>query len=79
MFRIDAATGVLSFVAASDFEHPADSGHDNGYAVTVRVFDGSAFDEQALTIAVTTLATRRPPRRSPNAGRRQLRGALRQR
>ena len=56
LFRIDAASGVLSFVAAPDFEHPADSDHDNSYAVTVRASDGGAFDDQALTIAVTDVS-----------------------
>ena len=56
LFRIDAASGVLSFVTAPDFEHPADHDHDNSYAVTVRVSDGSASDDQALTIAVTDVS-----------------------
>ena len=52
--------GVLSFVTAPDFEHPADSDHDNSYAVTVRAFDGSAFDDQALTIAVMDVSDAPP-------------------
>ena len=60
LFRIDAATGVLSFAAAPDFEHPADSDHDNSYVVTLRASDGSLFDEQTLTVTVTD-ATEAPP------------------
>jgi hypothetical protein len=59
LFHIDAG-GVLSFVAAPDFEHPADHDHDNGYLVTVRAFDGSAFDDQDFTIVVTDVSEAPP-------------------
>ncbi|NIJ19346.1 Ca2+-binding RTX toxin-like protein [Sphingomonas naasensis] len=51
-FAINAATGVLSFVANPDFEAPADSGGDNVYNVIVRASDGSLVDTQTLTITV---------------------------
>ena len=41
-FQIDAATGVLSFTTAPDFEAPADANGDNVYEVVVSVSDGSS-------------------------------------
>lgn len=40
-FQLDSATGQLSFVASPDFEVPADSDGDNGYAVEIRAEDGA--------------------------------------
>jgi hypothetical protein len=59
-FQIDGATGALSFVAAPDFEMPADADHDNSYQVVVRASDGSLFDDQALTVTVTDVAEQAP-------------------
>ena len=42
--------GVLTFASAPDFENPTDTGADNGYAVTVRVSDGTATADLALTV-----------------------------
>ncbi len=50
-FAINSATGALSFVAAPNFEAPADSNGDNLYYVLVKVVDGVFSDTQ--TIAVT--------------------------
>src|SRR5262249_10252140 len=53
-FTIDAATGVLRFGSAPDYEAPADAGADNIYDVTVSVSDGIApAVTQELAIAVT--------------------------
>ena len=49
-FAIDAATGALSFVAAPDFEAPADADADNLYEVVVRASDGTLSDTQALSV-----------------------------
>ena len=54
-FTINATTGVLSFVAAPDFEAPVDNGINNVYNITVRAFDGSILDTQDLTITVTNV------------------------
>jgi hypothetical protein len=54
-FSINGSTGVLSFVAAPDFETPADAGADNVYLVTVQASDGSLLDTQALSITVTAV------------------------
>ena len=52
-FQINTSSGALSFVAAPDFEAPSDSDHNNSYIVQVRASDGSLFDDQTMTIAVT--------------------------
>ncbi|QDS88367.1 Cadherin domain protein [Rosistilla ulvae] len=52
-FTIDANTGVLSFVAAPDFENPTDSDGDNGYSVQVAATDtGGASDVIAILVTV---------------------------
>ncbi|MBA2961432.1 MULTISPECIES: peroxidase family protein [Ramlibacter] len=51
-FQIDQLSGLLSFVAAPNFEVATDLDNDNVYDVIVRVSDGSLFDEQALAIEV---------------------------
>ncbi|MGL5838242.1 MAG: cadherin domain-containing protein [Sphingorhabdus sp.] len=53
LFTIDAATGVLSFVSAPNFEAPADASADNVYDVLVSASDGSLIDTQALAVTVT--------------------------
>lgn len=52
-FQIDINTGVLTFLAAPDFESPADANGDNAYQITVVASDGTRTDSQALTISVT--------------------------
>ena len=52
-FTINASTGVLSFLAAPDFETAGDVGGDNVYGVTVEVSDGTLVDTQAITVTVT--------------------------
>ncbi len=52
-FVIDAATGVLRFVQAVDFEQPADVGRDNVYEVVVRASDGTNNADQAIRVSVT--------------------------
>ena len=54
-FSINSATGVLSFIAAPDYETPGDVGGDNVYDVTVQVSDGTFTDSQALAITVTNV------------------------
>ena len=53
LFTIDATTGALSFVAAPNFEAPADADGNNVYDVIVRVSDGSLIDTQAIAVTVT--------------------------
>ncbi len=53
LFAIDPSSGALSFVAAPDFESPADSGADNVYDVDVRVSDGTLTDTQQVAVTVS--------------------------
>lgn len=53
-FSIVAATGVLAFNVAPDFENPTDAGPNNVYDVLVQVSDGQGgFDAQAIAVTVT--------------------------
>ena len=52
-FVIDAATGAFAFLAAPDFEEPADADRNNVYEVIVQVSDGAGIDLQALSVSVT--------------------------
>ncbi|MFG1379938.1 cadherin repeat domain-containing protein, partial [Xanthobacter autotrophicus] len=53
-FQINAAAGVLSFIAAPDFSAPGDVGADNTYDVVVQVSDGAGgVDSQAIAVTVT--------------------------
>ncbi|WP_395701057.1 DUF4214 domain-containing protein [Aquabacterium sp.] len=53
LFRVDAATGRLSFARAPDFEAPGDANKDNDYEVIVAVSDGhGGSDSQSWTIRV---------------------------
>jgi Ca2+-binding RTX toxin-like protein len=55
-FSINAATGVLSFVASPDFDLPTDAGGNNVYDVIVLVSDNlGAADTQALAVTVTNV------------------------
>lgn len=55
-FTINAATGVLAFVTAPNFENPTDAGGNNVYDVIVEVSDGSLLDRQAISVNVTDVA-----------------------
>ncbi|MGB9367492.1 MAG: Ig-like domain-containing protein, partial [Xanthobacteraceae bacterium] len=59
-FHIVAATGALSFITAPDFEAPTDADHNNSYIVNVRAADGSLFDDQTITVAVTNVGEAPP-------------------
>ena len=51
-FSVDEATGQLSFVAAPDYEAPADADGDNVYKVEVAAISGAYSDIQAFEIEV---------------------------
>jgi hypothetical protein len=53
LFKINATTGALAFIAAPDFEAPTDVGANNFYNVIVRASDGLLFDTQTIAIEVT--------------------------
>ena len=44
LFAIDSATGVVTFIAAPDFEIPADANADNTYEIIVQAMNGSNID-----------------------------------
>jgi type III secretion system FlhB-like substrate exporter len=65
-FQIDANTGVLSFLAAPDFESPTDAGGNNVYDVIVQVSDGQgSTDTQAIAVTVTSANDSAPVITSP--------------
>ncbi|MGL4634415.1 MAG: cadherin domain-containing protein, partial [Beijerinckiaceae bacterium] len=51
-FTINAATGVLTFISAPDFDTPGDVGGDNIYDVVVRASDGTLIDDQAIAVTL---------------------------
>ena len=54
LFAVNSTTGVLTFIAAPDFEAPGDSNADNIYSVVVQASDGlGSIDTQTLSIAIT--------------------------
>jgi Cadherin domain/RTX calcium-binding nonapeptide repeat (4 copies) len=53
LFSINAATGVLTFLSAPDFENPTDAGGDSIYNVVVRASDGLLADDQAIAVTIT--------------------------
>lgn len=52
LFGIDNWTGELVFLAAPDFEGPADADSDNVYEVIVSASDGVFTDTQAISVTV---------------------------
>ena len=54
-FTLDAATGILSFASAPDFEAPGDADHDNFYKLIVAASDGVNSDWQTITVALANL------------------------
>ncbi len=55
LFKINGATGALSFKAAPDFEKPGDAGRNNVYDVIVRAANGSVTDSQSIAVTVTNV------------------------
>ncbi|AXQ31561.1 hypothetical protein D0B54_24000 [Solimonas sp. K1W22B-7] len=58
LFGIDASTGELSFLAAPDYDNPADVGGvagDNAYEVQVQVSDGTFDIPQNVTVHVSSI------------------------
>ena len=56
LFSINASTGVLTFLAAPNFEAPTDAGANNVYNFTVQASDGTTIDTQALAVTVTNVS-----------------------
>ncbi|MET0393442.1 MAG: cadherin domain-containing protein, partial [Chitinophagaceae bacterium] len=53
LFSVDAATGLLKFMTAPDYEQPLDADRNNSYTVTVQASDGDSVDTQRFEIRVT--------------------------
>ena len=67
-FTINAATGVVRFSAAPDFENPDDAGGDNVYNIIVTASDntgGTTDTDQAVAITVTGVNDNAPAFTSP--------------
>ena len=63
-FSIDAATGVLTFASAPNFEAPADTDTGNDYVVVVRATSGAGervkTADQTITVTVTDVGGEAP-------------------
>ncbi|OBU77860.1 cadherin domain-containing protein [Cylindrospermopsis raciborskii] len=57
-FAINASTGSLSFVTASDYETPTDVGRNNIYDLQISVFDGQNTVNQNIAVTVTDVNDR---------------------
>ena len=67
LFAIDAATGVLVFLTAPDFEAPADADGDNSFELIVEASDGNNTTTQAVTIQVADENDNAPSFTSPTS------------
>lgn len=69
LFAIDAATGVLRFITAPNFESPADADGDNVYQLIVAANDGNGgADTQTLSVTVRDLPDGAAPVITSNGG-----------
>ncbi len=59
-FTIDAASGVLAFNTAPDFENPGDAGGNNVYVVVVTATSGTRTAFQTVTVTVTNVDDNAP-------------------
>lgn len=60
LFSVNSSTGELAFIAAPNYEAPADAGADNVYNVTVTVSDGTFTAAQNLDVSVAPLNDNNP-------------------
>ncbi|MES2979824.1 MAG: cadherin domain-containing protein [Pseudomonadota bacterium] len=56
-FTINASTGVLTFVAAPDYEIATDVGANRVYDVTVQATNGTTTDTQSIAVTVLNVTT----------------------
>ncbi|WP_281061287.1 cadherin domain-containing protein [Sphingobium sp. Sx8-8] len=69
LFAIDAATGEVRFLAAPDFESPADADRDNVYQLIVAANDGNGgVDTQSLSVTVRDVPDGAAPVITSNGG-----------
>lgn len=62
---INAATGVVQFGTAPDFEAPTDADANNTYVFVVMASDGTNSDTQTITVTVTDVADGIPDTTAP--------------
>lgn len=55
-FNIDAASGIVTFKTAPDFETPTDTGANNVYDIVVTASDGTFSTGQAVAVTVSDVA-----------------------
>ena len=60
LFNIDAATGVVTFKSAPNYEAPTDAGANNVYNITVGASDGAVTTTKAVAVTVTNVAGEAP-------------------
>jgi hypothetical protein len=60
LFSVNSTTGELTFIAAPDYEAPADAGADNVYNVTITVSDGTLTAAQNLDVFVAPVNDNNP-------------------
>ena len=53
LFSIDPSTGVVTFITAPDFEAPSDANGDNVFSLTLRISDGTLFQDRDITVTVS--------------------------
>jgi len=62
LFSLDTNTGVVTFIAAPDFEIPGDAGADNNYDIQITVTDSGGLPTvQNIVITVTDVAENTAP------------------
>ncbi len=59
-FYINSSSGVLTFIAAPDYEKPSDADANNKYIVVIRASDGANTADQTLTITITDVNDNAP-------------------
>jgi len=67
LFKINSSTGELIFIAAPNYETPADAGLDNIYNITIQVSDGTLTATQDIVATVTAVNDNKPVITSNNA------------
>jgi hypothetical protein len=61
-------TGILSFIAAPDYENPTDADKNNEYTVSVVVSDGSLSTTQTITVQIKNVDENKAPVITNNQG-----------
>jgi VCBS repeat-containing protein len=68
LFDINSATGAVTFKVSPDFENPQDTGHDNGYDISVIASDGVPAHDTTKAVTITVTDVNDPPVITSNGG-----------